>query len=122
MAAGLVLLVLAWPIRRETAASSRALATDSVVVRFVLYAPGARAVSVAGSFNQWDRGATPLVPAGRSGVWATTVTLAPGQHQYAFVVDGRQWVVDPGAPAVDDGFGRRNSVITVGAPAGRRSL
>jgi hypothetical protein len=88
---------------------------DSVFVRFVLYAPGARRVAVAGTFNQWDRGAAPLVPAGTSGVWTTTLALPVGQHQYAFVVDGARWVADPGAPAVDDGFGRRNSVVAVTA-------
>jgi len=31
------------------------------------------------------------------------------------VVDGARWVSDPGAPAVDDGFGRRNSVVAVTA-------
>src|SRR5437660_319363 len=53
----------------------------------------------------------------------TPVSLSPalavGQHQYAFVVDGQRWVADPGAPAVDDGFGRRNSVVAVTAHAGR---
>jgi hypothetical protein len=28
-------------------------------------------------------------------------------------VDGARWVPDPAAPAVDDGFGRRNSVLTL---------
>jgi len=46
-------------------------------------------------------------------VWTATLTLPVGQHQYAFVVDGQRWVPDPGAPAVDDGFGRRNSVLTL---------
>jgi hypothetical protein len=88
---------------------------DSVLVRFVLYAPSARRVAVAGTFNQWDRSAAPLVPAGTSGVWTTTLALPVGQHQYAFVVDGARWVVDPAAPAVDDGFGRHNSVVAVTA-------
>ena len=88
---------------------------DTVFVRFVLYAPGARRVAVAGTFNQWDRTAAPLVPAGTSGVWTTTLALPVGQHQYAFVVDGERWVADPGAPAVDDGFGRRNSLVAVTA-------
>jgi len=92
---------------------ARSAARDSVFVRFVLYAPGARRVAVAGTFNQWDRGAALLVPAGTSGVWTTTLALPVGQHQYAFVVDGARWVVDPAAPAVDDGFGRRNSVVAV---------
>ena len=97
----------------------RAVARDSVFVRFVLYAPGARQVAVAGTFNQWDRDAAPLVPAGSSGVWSTTLALPVGQHQYAFVVDGARWVVDPSAPAVDDGFGRRNSVVAVTARGAR---
>ena len=84
-----------------------------VTVRFVLVAPEAREVSLAGTFNQWDAHATPLVRTGPTGVWTATLTLPAGQHQYAFVVDGVRWVPDPGAPAVDDGFGRRNSVLTL---------
>jgi len=84
-----------------------------VFVRFMLHAPGAKSVSVAGTFNQWDQSAAPLIPAGTGGVWTTTLALPVGQHQYAFVVDGRRWVADPAAPAVDDGFGRRNSVVAV---------
>lgn len=84
-----------------------------VTVRFVLTAPDARAVTVAGTFNQWDAQATPLVRTASPGVWTATITLPAGQHQYAFVVDGVRWVPDPAAPAVDDGFGRRNSVLTL---------
>jgi Glycogen recognition site of AMP-activated protein kinase len=94
-------------------------APSVVSVRFVLYAPGAKHVAVAGTFNQWDQHATPLVPAGTRGVWTTTVALPVGQHQYAFVVDDQRWVADPAAPAVDDGFGRRNSVVAVTPQAGR---
>lgn len=83
-----------------------------VTVRFVLSAPDAHAVSVAGTFNQWNADATPLVRTA-GGVWTATITLPAGEHQYAFVVDGARWVPDPAAPAVDDGFGRRNSVLTL---------
>jgi hypothetical protein len=83
-----------------------------VTVRFVLSAPEAHEVSVAGTFNQWTAGATPLVRTD-AGVWTATLTLPAGEHQYAFVVDGVRWVADPAAPAVDDGFGRRNSVLTL---------
>jgi len=84
-----------------------------VTVRFVLAAPDAHEVSLAGTFNRWDSHATPLVRSGPTGVWTATLALPAGQHQYAFVVDGVRWVPDPGAPAVDDGFGRRNSVLTL---------
>lgn len=84
-----------------------------ITVRFVLSAPEARNVALAGTFNQWDASATPLVRTGPAGVWTATVTLPAGEHQYAFVVDGVRWIPDPAAPAVDDGFGRRNSVLTL---------
>jgi 1,4-alpha-glucan branching enzyme len=84
-----------------------------VTVRFVLVAPGARQVSLAGTFNRWDPSATPLVRSGTADTWVATLALPPGEHQYAFVVDGARWVPDPAAPAVDDGFGRRNSVLTL---------
>jgi hypothetical protein len=97
----------------------RQVARDSVYVRFVLYAPGAKRVAVAGTFNQWDQRAALLVPAGASGVWSTTLAIPVGQHQYAFVVDGERWVADPAAPGVDDGFGHRNSVVAVTAQGAR---
>lgn len=113
-AAGLALLMT-----RPTPRGPAVAARDSVFVRFVLFAPGAGRVAVAGTFNQWDQNAAPLVPAGTSGVWTTTLALPVGQHQYAFVVDGRRWIEDPAAPGVDDGFGRRNSVVAVTARGAR---
>jgi hypothetical protein len=98
-------------------AAGAAAHRDSGLVRFVLYAPGAKRVAVAGTFNRWT--AVPLLPAGTSGVWAATLALPVGQHQYAFVVDGERWVADPAAPAVNDGFGRQNSVLAVTARGGR---
>ena len=104
-AAGAALALLLFrPIATPTA--------SPVTVRFVLFAPDAHQVSLAGTFNQWDPAATPLVRTG-TGVWSATLMLPAGQHQYAFVVDGARWVADPGAPAVDDGFGRRNSVLSL---------
>ncbi|HSD31043.1 MAG TPA: isoamylase early set domain-containing protein [Gemmatimonadales bacterium] len=99
---------------RETAAGP-----ESVYVRFVLSAPHAQRVALAGTFNRWDPSATPLVRVGEEGTWIATVRLAAGQHQYAFVVDGQSWVPDPAAPKVDDGFGRKNSVVSVSATQGR---
>jgi Glycogen recognition site of AMP-activated protein kinase len=110
-AAAALVLLLRTP--RHNAAVAVQKAPDSVYVRFVLYAPRAHRVTVAGTFNQWDATAAPLASTGEPGVWTTTVALPVGEHQYAFVVDGRRWVNDPAAPMVDDGFGRRNSVVAV---------
>lgn len=86
---------------------------ERVTVRFVLVAPDARQVAVAGTFNAWDAAATPLARTTAAGVWSVTVTIPPGEHQYGFVVDGGRWVPDPAAPAVSDGFGRQNSVLAL---------
>lgn len=87
-------------------------------VQFVHLAPDARAVSLVGDFNDWEPGATPLRRSGPNGVWTAVVTLAPGRHAYAFLVDD-VWMADPIAPrAPDDGFGTPSSVVVV---AGGRS-
>jgi AMP-activated protein kinase-like protein len=108
-AAALILLIVRpW-------APDRTASRDLVTVRFVLVAPGAQHVSLAGTFNHWDPRATPLVRSPSGDTWTATLSLPRGQHQYAFVVDGTRWVPDPTAPAIDDGFGagRRNSVLTL---------
>ncbi|HEX4634386.1 MAG TPA: isoamylase early set domain-containing protein, partial [Gemmatimonadales bacterium] len=110
-AAGIVFMVMRPPTANQLAVT--APRQDSVFVRFELFAPGARSVSLAGSFNGWKAGATPLVRVDGSGLWTVTVPLPPGAAQYGFMVDGQRWVPDPAAPSVDDGFGRRNSLIAV---------
>lgn len=109
--------LLAWPRGASTPGRlATAAPVDSAAVRFVLYAPEARTVAVAGTFNQWDATTTPLVRSDPAGVWSVTLVLPTGEHQYAFVVDGRRFLPDPAAPAVDDGFGRKNSLLALPAP------
>ena len=92
------------------------------VVRFVLVAPGASSVAVAGDFNHWNVKAHQLVPVGVNGVWSVSVPLTPGRHEYAFVIDGTRWVADPAAGVtVADEFGGQSSVVTVPSPARPRS-
>ncbi len=119
LAAAAMLVILLAPARQVRGPAAVAQAPESVYVKFVLYAPGAHQVSVAGTFNGWDGHATPLARAGTQGVWAATLSLPAGQHLYSFVVDGRRWVADPTAPGVDDGFGRRNSILAI-TPRGAR--
>lgn len=62
------------------------------LVRFVLHAPGAARVAIAGDFNEWSRTATPLSDSAGLGVWSTVVALRRESRSYAFVVDDTQWV------------------------------
>ena len=85
--------------------------TDPPAVSFAITAPEARTVAVAGSFNRWDANSHPLAGPDRTGRWSVTVNLPPGRYEYLFVIDGREWVLDPAAPSVDSGLGGRNSIM-----------
>ena len=86
---------------------------------FSCHAPEAGAVSVAGTFNDWDPTASPLTRRA-DGTWATTLDLPPGQYEYKFVVDGR-WCCEPGCEEPSGGcpkcvpnpFGSMNRVVEV---------
>ena len=85
-------------------------------VRFVVAYTDARAVSVAGSFNQWSVVSHPLAPVS-SGVWTTVVPLPPGEHLFMYVVDGKQWRSPPLAhDYIEDGFGLKNGIVVVRPP------
>jgi hypothetical protein len=120
VAALLLIAIGQRPLDRFTGAPSPVAlghaAPTSRAIQFVLAAPGASQVSLVGDFNGWDSAATPLQPVGAAGVWSVEVPLPSGRHEYAFVIDGREWRPDPAAPrALANEYGPPNSVITVGA-------
>ncbi len=79
---------------------------------FVLKAPEARSVLLAGDFTRWQERALPMKPLPNGG-WGVSVSLPPGNYQYRFVVDG-QWRDDPEcARRVPNGFGGYNMVHEV---------
>lgn len=85
------------------------------IVQFILTAPGASRVALAGDFNAWDPHAIPLTRDDREGRWTVTLALAPGRHSYAYVVDDTQWVRDPAAtPAEPNELTPPRSVVVVG--------
>jgi len=96
---------------------------DAMVARqveeFLLSAPGAKNVAVAGDFSGWKP--VHVMTRSEAGVWTVVVPLDPGVHDYAFVVDGERWVPDPTAPPVNDGFGGVNSRLAVLSPDNGRS-
>lgn len=89
-------------------------ARSEVLVHFRLDAPQAKTVMLTGDFSNWS--ATHQMKRSSDGVWTIVVPLAPGVHQYSFVVDGNKWVPDPAAPPMPDGFGGMNSRVAVLAP------
>jgi 1,4-alpha-glucan branching enzyme len=90
-------------------------AVKSVVAQlkeFKLYAPQAKKVSVAGSFNSWDVRKSPAKK-DTKGAWLVKLKLKPGRHEYKFVVDGN-WITDPNCThSVWNAVGSQNSLIEI---------
>ncbi len=94
--------------------SLRAPAPVSGGVLFAVEAASAKTVALAGSFNQWSPSAHPLRRQGSGAVWSGVVPLAPGEHQFMYVIDGTRWMSPPLAEDyVDDGFGTKNGLVVV---------
>lgn len=96
-----------------------ARAPQQAFAQFVLKAPSASHVALAGDFSGWQP--VHVMTRSESGIWTIVVPLDPGVHDYAFVVDGERWIPDPAAPQVNDGFGGVNSRVAVLPPDGGRS-
>ena len=62
------------------------------LVRFVLEAPGASRVMLAGTFTAW---APAALEREKSGRWATTVAMRDGRHAYTYVVDDTGRIAGP---------------------------
>jgi 1,4-alpha-glucan branching enzyme len=86
--------------------------TRPVEVELTCEAPQAETVFVAGDFNQW-RAHDLRLRQDETGTWKVQVWLAPGPHEYRFIVDG-EWQDDPHASArVPNAFGSNNCVLQV---------
>lgn len=73
--------------------------------------PGVESVAVAGTFNSWVGDAAPLTRVGAS-TWQASVAANPGRHHYKYVVNGRDWIVDPANPWISEDA-QNNSCFTV---------
>jgi hypothetical protein len=74
----------------------------------------ASSVWISGSFVEWggdpEHGAIEFT-LGADGGWTVTHDFEAGAHQYKFIVNATEWIVDPTNPdQVDDGFGGKNSL------------
>ena len=56
-------------------------------VHFILNAPEANEVYLAGEFNGWHTQTLPMIK-GEDGVWNATMELPVGRHEYKLLVDG----------------------------------
>lgn len=87
---------------------------QAVIAHFELHAPDAQSVELVGDFTGWQASRIALRGPDGSGHWTADVELAPGQHEYIFLVNGRDWVTDALAEVRrPDGFGRENAIMNL---------
>jgi peroxiredoxin len=74
---------------------------------------GTKAVYLAGDFNDWKPTATKMDGPDASGHFQIKIVLAPGEHEYKYVLDGTRWRQDP-SNLSQGGSYYHNSVVKVG--------
>jgi chromosome partitioning protein len=81
-------------------------------VTFLASFPRAKAVLIAGDFNNWKPEKTPMTKIGNDD-WQAKITLSKGVYKYRFVVDGK-WQHDPANDMTEaNPYGELNSVLKV---------
>lgn len=78
-------------VAKKAAKPAKAAAPKKVAVEFVADCPLATTVSVAGSFNDWAVDKDMLKKNKKTGLWAAKISLVPGDYEYKFVCDGKNW-------------------------------
>jgi 1,4-alpha-glucan branching enzyme len=92
--------------------------SNSKAVELSCKASEAKAVFIAGTFNNWNPNVAPMHSSSPNGKWTITLQLPPGHHEYKYVVDG-QWCCEPGCESgyrgcpkcVPNDFGTMNRVL-----------
>ena len=80
--------------------------------RFVIFKPGITSAEITGSFTDWRK--IPLQPAVTDGYWEVTLKVAPGEHRFIYILDGKTLFPDPTLQEKEiDDFGARNSILRV---------
>lgn len=72
-------------------------------------------VALVGNFNNWDKDVD-VMQRQEDGLFQAVLPLAPGTYHYKFVLDDKEWVVDPAnTQKTGDGWGGENSILKVTA-------
>ena len=88
--------------------------SNHVEKEFVLNAPHAKFVKIAGSFNNWTPTNDYLMAQKEDGNWYKVLSLAPGVYQYKFVIDDEIWIEDETNYKVEfDPYYGKNSVLVI---------
>lgn len=73
--------------------------TERGTTVFRVFDPSANHMEVRGSFTQWHANPIAMTPMG-GGWWEVEVTVAPGDHEFQYLVDSARWTTDYAASGV----------------------
>ena len=79
------------PAKKVAEKPAKVAAPKKVAVEFVADCPLATTVSIAGTFNDWAVDVDMLKKDKKTGLWAAKISLVPGDYEYKFVCDGKNW-------------------------------
>lgn len=66
---------------------------------FRIYRRHAQRIELVANFTRWQEQPIPLEPVG-DGWWTITIDLPPGDHEFQYRIDGREWLADFAAHGV----------------------
>lgn len=100
---------------------------DNGTAEFAVFAPHASAVDIVGGFTNWQEQPVRMTRA-TDGWWSATIELKPGDHEFQYRVNDREWIPDYAAGGIKRSpFGTWVSLLhipggkTLPAPALRRA-
>jgi hypothetical protein len=79
------------PAKKVAEKPAKVAAPKKVAVEFVADCPLATTVSIAGTFNDWAVDVDMLKKDKKTGLWVARISLVPGDYEYKFVCDGKNW-------------------------------
>ena len=79
------------PAKKVAEKPAKVAAPKKVAVEFVADCPLATTVSIAGTFNDWAVDVDMLKKDKKTGLWIAKISLVPGDYEYKFVCDGKNW-------------------------------
>jgi len=96
-------------VHREVGADSSGATRPRAILEIRVEASDTAAVTVAGSFSQWD----PIPLRWEAGVWVARVPIEPGTHRLGVRVGVGPWRAPRNLARVRDGFGGESGLVVV---------
>ena len=112
----LVTLIITVPLtffltKRSTNVKS---SQKTYIVKLIYENMDAEGVYVIGDFNNWNSEGYGMKRIQGSNLWTASIPLEEGIYKYVFLIDNKEWAVDPYSQiTVKDNFGNESSLIVL---------